>query len=46
VYLHADNCCGQNKNNAMIQYLVWRTLTKRHSSITLISPCRPHQILT
>lgn len=35
VYLHADNCCGQNKNNAMIQYLVCRTLTKRHSSITL-----------
>lgn len=35
VYLHADNCVGQNKNNAMIQYLVWRTLTKRHSSITL-----------
>ena len=35
MYLHADDCCGQNKNNAMIQYLVWRTLTKRHSNITL-----------
>ena len=35
VFLHADNCCGQNKNNAMIQYLAWRVLTNRHSSITL-----------
>ncbi|XP_064390673.1 uncharacterized protein LOC135338462 isoform X2 [Halichondria panicea] len=35
VYLHADNCTGQNKNNAMIQYLAWRVLTKRHTKITL-----------
>ena len=35
VHLHADNCCGQNKNNCMIQYLVWRALTGRHTSITL-----------
>ena len=35
VFLHADNCTGQNKNNIMIQYLVWRTLTDRHSDITL-----------
>ena len=35
VFLHADNCTGQNKNNAMIQYLVWRTLTKRRTHITL-----------
>ena len=35
VFLHADNCCGQNKTNAMIQYLAWRVLTNRHSSITL-----------
>ena len=34
VYLTADNCTGQNKNNAMIQYLTWRTLTDRHSDIT------------
>ena len=34
-FLHADNCTGQNKNNCMIQYLAWRALTKRHSSITL-----------
>ena len=35
VYLHADNCTGQNKNNTMIQYLLWRALTKRHTNITL-----------
>ena len=35
VYLHADNCTGQNKNNCMVQYLVWRTLTNRHTNITL-----------
>ena len=34
-FLHADNCSGQNKNNCMIQYLTWRALTKRHTSITL-----------
>ena len=33
VYLHADNCAGQNKNNCMVQYLMWRTLTGRHTSI-------------
>ena len=35
VYLHADNCTGQNKNNCMIQYLMWRVLTNRHTNITL-----------
>ena len=35
VFLHADNCTGQNKNNCMIQYLAWRILTGRHSKITL-----------
>ena len=34
-FLHTDNCTGQNKNNCMVQYLVWRALTKRHTSITL-----------
>ena len=34
-FLHADNCCGQNKNNCMVHYLVWPTLTNRHSNITL-----------
>ena len=34
LFLHADNCTGQNKNNSMIQYLCWRVLTDRHTSIT------------
>ena len=34
IYLHADNCTGQNKNNAMINYLQWRVLTGRHTNIT------------
>ena len=28
--LHADNCSGQNKNNTMVQYLMWRVLTGLH----------------
>ena len=35
VFLHADNCSGQNKNSTMIQYLAWRALTNQHSSVTL-----------
>jgi hypothetical protein len=35
VYLHADNCVGQNKNNAAIQYLVWRVLNGYEESIEL-----------
>ena len=34
VYLHADNCTGQNKNNAVIDYLMWRVMTGRHTNIT------------
>ena len=30
VQLHADNCSGQNKNNAMMQYLLWRVMTALH----------------
>ena len=33
--LHADNCSGQNKNNTMVQYLLWRVMTGRHTSIQL-----------
>ena len=33
--LHADNCCGQNKNNTMMQYLMWRVMTGLHDSITI-----------
>ena len=35
VHLHADNCGGQNKNAIMVQYLLWRVMTKQHSEITL-----------
>ena len=35
VSLHADNCSGQNKNNAMVQYLMWRVLTGLHHTINL-----------
>ena len=35
VYLHADNCCGQNKNNMMMWYLLWRVMTSRHKEINL-----------
>ena len=35
VFLHADNCTGQNKNNCMRQYLAWRAMTGRHTQITL-----------
>ena len=35
VHLHADNCGGQNKNNAMVGYLLWCVLTGLHQNITL-----------
>ena len=35
MYIHADNCIGQNKNNATIQYLAWRVSTGRHRHIAL-----------
>ncbi|XP_064636957.1 uncharacterized protein LOC135493509 [Lineus longissimus] len=35
LHLHADNCSGQNKNNAMVQYLTWRVITGQHEKITL-----------
>ena len=31
--LHADNCSGQNKNNTMVQYLMWRVFTSLHHTI-------------
>lgn len=34
VYLNADNCTGQNKNNNFLWYLAWRTLMKLNHSIT------------
>ena len=35
VHFHADNCGGQNKNSAMVGYLLWRVLTGLHENITL-----------
>ena len=34
-YLTADNCVAQNKNNAMIQYLMYRVLTGLHDRVEL-----------
>jgi hypothetical protein len=31
----ADNCAGQNKNNAMMQYLMWRVMKGLHRKITI-----------
>ncbi len=33
--LHADNCTGQNKNNTVLQYLMWRVMVGKHNSITI-----------
>ena len=33
--LHADNCIGQNKNNAVVNYLMWRVATGMHESVQL-----------
>ena len=35
VYLTADNCVGQNKNNSVLQYLLYRVLTGLHDRIEL-----------
>ena len=35
VHLHADNCVGQNKNNTMLQYLLWCTNVGLDDKITL-----------
>lgn len=35
VVFFADNCVGQNKNNALLHYLPWRTMTKLNKSIEL-----------
>ena len=32
--IHADNCAGQNKNNAVIMYLAWRVACGLHTQIT------------
>ena len=35
VHLTADNCVAQNKNNAMLHYLMYRVLTGLHTNIEL-----------
>lgn len=35
LFLHADNCVAQNKNNIMIGYLVWRIINGLNDIITL-----------
>ena len=35
VDLHCDNCCGQNKNNYVLAYLMWRTLVGLHQRVSL-----------
>ena len=35
IHLNADNCTGQNKNNALMQYLAWRVLTGLNKSIKI-----------
>ena len=34
VHLHADNCTGQNKNNYLLWYWAWRTMSGLHNSCT------------
>ncbi|GFS23236.1 hypothetical protein ElyMa_001634900 [Elysia marginata] len=35
VELHCDNCAGQNKNQYLLQYLAWRTMTGLHTDVDL-----------
>ena len=35
VDLHCDNCSGQNKNNFVLAYLMWRTLRGLHHRVSL-----------
>lgn len=35
VWLHADNCVGQNKNNTLMWYLAWRVMNGLHNEITI-----------
>ena len=36
ICLHADNCCGQNKNRTVLAYLCWRVLVGLNTDIDLL----------
>ena len=43
--LHADNCCGQNKTNAVLGYLAWRVilgLNNETRELGSSGPCARH----
>ena len=35
LYLHADNCVGQNKNNCVMAYLCWRVIVGLNKTINI-----------
>uniref|UniRef100_A0A1X7V6D1 DUF7869 domain-containing protein n=1 Tax=Amphimedon queenslandica TaxID=400682 RepID=A0A1X7V6D1_AMPQE len=35
IHFNADNCTGQNKNNTVIQHLLWRVMTGLNASISI-----------
>jgi len=35
VHLHCDNCTGQNKNNYVLAYLMWRIVNHLHKCVSL-----------
>lgn len=35
MYIHADNCVGQNKNNILLSYLAWRISNNKNKKIVL-----------
>ena len=35
ICLHADNCCGQNKNKSVLAYLAWRVIVGLNDEIEL-----------
>lgn len=35
MYIHADNCVGQNKNNILLGYLAWRISNNKNKMIVL-----------
>ena len=35
VHINCDNCSGQNKNNFMVWYLMWRVMTGLHHNVEL-----------